>query len=220
MSLFQFEATRSGEIVKNILGETKTPGVLVVDRYGGYNKASCEIQYCYAHLFRDIKDLKKEFPKNREVKRFVDHLAPLFAEAMGLRGKPLSDDDYYKRAKEIQDKIFVYCRSSSKHLGIHKIQDIVLDNERRLFHWVKNREIPPDNNRAERELRPSVIARKVSFGSQSAKGAKNRSILMSVFMTAAKRLQHQTMRQWIHSILNDIADNPSIDLHHSLSAIR
>jgi len=40
--------------------------------------------------------------------------------------------------------------------------------------------IPADNNRAERELRPLVIAREISFGSQSERGAQTREALMSV----------------------------------------
>jgi len=40
---------------------------------------------------------------------------------------------------------------------------------------------------AERDLRPTVIARKVSFGSQSDAGAHTRGILMSVLHTLKKR---------------------------------
>ncbi|MFH1562568.1 MAG: transposase [Nitrospirota bacterium] len=34
---------------------------MVVDRYNGYNKVPCEIQYCYAHLLRNVEDLEKQF---------------------------------------------------------------------------------------------------------------------------------------------------------------
>ena len=57
----------------------------------------------------------------------------------------------------------------------------------RLYHWTKNSAIPADSNRAERELRPLVIARKISFGSQSQQGAQTREILMSVLHTLRKR---------------------------------
>jgi len=43
--------------------------------------------------------------------------------------------------------------------------------------------IPSDNNRAERSLRPLVIARKVSGGSRSAGGATVRMALASLFGT-------------------------------------
>jgi hypothetical protein len=34
----------------------------------------CKIQYRYAHLLRDVKDLEKDFPENVEVKSFVEAL--------------------------------------------------------------------------------------------------------------------------------------------------
>jgi hypothetical protein len=56
----------------------------------------------------------------------------------------------------------------------------------------KDRAVPADNNRAERELRPLVIARKVSFGSQSEAGAHTREALMSVLHTLRKRTDDLT----------------------------
>jgi len=77
--------------------------------------------------------------------------------------------------------------SPAQHPGIQKIQNIFRDRATRLYHWAKNPAIPADNNRAERELRPLVIARKISFGSQSEQGALTRETLMSVLHTLRKR---------------------------------
>jgi len=44
----------------------------------------------------------------------------------------------------------------AQHLGVRQIQGIFRDNAHRLYHWVENRAVPADNNRAERELRPTV----------------------------------------------------------------
>lgn len=67
------------------------------------------------------------------------------------------------------------------------------------------------NNKAERELRPTVIARKVSFGSQSVKGAKTRSILTTILHTVQKRLKDKTVEEWLRESLDKISANPSID---------
>jgi hypothetical protein len=211
LSLFQFEGTRSGEVPRSVLGES-AKGVLVVDRYGGYNKVSCSIQYCYAHLLRDLQSMEKEFPKKKEVGLFVNELAPLFAKAMSLRRIAPSDSDYDRQAKAIQKTMLETCRAPAQHPAIQRYQDLILDHEHRLFHWVENQAVPPDNNRAERELRPTVIARKMSFGSQSQRGAKTRSVLMSVLHTAAKRLEDQSLRQWFFSTLEALSKNPSADL--------
>jgi hypothetical protein len=45
----------------------------------------------------------------------------------------------------------------------------------RLYHWAENREVPSENNFAERELRPLVIARKISFRPQAQKDARARA---------------------------------------------
>lgn len=216
ISLFRFERTRSAEIVRDTMGEEAIPGVLVADRYGGYNKVPCKIQYCYAHLLRNLQDIEKEFPQNREIKSFAKDFSELLAKAMKLRNEKISDKKYYKASQELKEKILVLARAPAKHCGIQTYQEIFVKNEHRLFHWVKNRSVPADNNKAERELRPTVIARKVSFGSQSVKGAQTRSILMSVLHTAAKRLENQTIKQWFVSNLITLADNPDTDLYKSL----
>ena len=63
ISLFRFRQTRSGQVALQVLGTKRLRGVLVVDRYHGYNRAPCALQYCYAHLLRDVQDLEKEFPE-------------------------------------------------------------------------------------------------------------------------------------------------------------
>ena len=73
-----------------------------------------------------------------------------------------------------------------------------------------NCNIRPDNNRCERELRPTVIARKVSFGSQSEEGAKTRKILMSVLHTLKKRQPHpEEHLKWVlDQLAVDIMQDP------------
>ena len=81
-----------------------------------------------------------------------------------------------------------------------------------------NRSIPAHNNRAERELRPLVIARKSSFGSQSDKGAATRSVLQSIVTTAAKRLSDVSLKKWLVDCLTQFAKNTDIDPHSLIPA--
>jgi transposase len=187
LSLFLFRGTRSGSVPRDVFGHKPLPGVLVVDRYTGYNRAPCKLQYCYAHLLREVEDLAKEFPDNAEVKVFTASLIPLLASAMHLRSQPLSDAQFYQQALLTKAQIISVGEQPTLHLGIRHIQDIFRDHADRLYHWAEDRNVPADNNRAERELRPTVIARKVSFGSQSDEGAKTREILMTVLHTLRKR---------------------------------
>ncbi len=43
------------------------------------------------------------------------------------------------------------------------------------------------NNAAERDLRPSVVMRKITGGNRSAKGARNHEVIMSVMQTWNKQ---------------------------------
>jgi transposase len=212
VSIFLFKNTRSSSVPKGIFGSEQLPGTLVVDRYNGYNKAPCRIQYCCSHVMRDVEKLAKDSPDNPEVIRFTGTLIPLLAEGMHLGSRDISDKEYYRTAARLKTKIVAVCRSPAHHLGIRAVQDIFTDHEDRLFHWVTDRRVPAHNNRAERDLRPTVIARKVSFGSSSDAGAETRSILMSVLHTLNKRRGSQSLESVFKELLDEIAKSPDVDL--------
>lgn len=208
-SIFLFRSTRAASVPKEILGTENLGGVLVVDRYNGYNRAPCSLQYCYAHLLREVEDLAKEAPDNSEVIAFTSTLIPLLSQAMHLHSQPIPDGEYYAQAQRVQQQIVRTVQSPARHLGIRHIQDIFTDNAHRLYHWVTDRRVPADNNRAERELRPTVIARKVSFGSQSDAGARTREVLVTLLHTLKKRVADP--QSYFKSILDKLALDPKAD---------
>jgi len=171
-----------------------------------------QLQYCYAHLLREAEKLEEEFRDEPAVINFASRLAGYLTLAMKLRGLEISDVDYFTDARKIKKQIEELIETPHKHLGIKRIQQIFSDQRERLYHWVKYREVPAENNRAERELRPTVIARKVSFGSQSDAGAKTRSSIMSLLYTAKKRLKDKSIEEWLKDALDRIAINPEINI--------
>jgi transposase len=187
ISIFRVRRTRSASVPREVFGEKPVPGVLVVDRYNGYNKMPCSIQYCYAHLLRTVKDLEKDFPENTEIESFVEALALQLTNAISLRTLDITEKQFKRQAAKIKDEILNIVNRQARHPAIQKIQDIFREKADRLYHWADDRNVPADNNLAERELRPLVIARKISFGSQSDVGAKTREILMTVLHTLKKR---------------------------------
>lgn len=126
-------------------------------------------------------------PMRRAGAPFVASVAPLLALAMGLRRHSISDDQFYQEAAKVKAQIKALMESPARHLAIRRVQDIFTENEGRLYHWTENRDVPPENNLAERDLRPTVIARKGSFGSQSDGGAYTRGVLMTVVHTLKKQ---------------------------------
>jgi transposase len=217
ISIFCCRHTRSGSVAKEILGEG-APGqdTLLVDRYGGYNQHKGDIQYCYEHLKRDTEKIVKDNPEDHECAAFCEQFSPLLREAMRLRKQAPDPDTFRTRADEIQAAIKKCAAQPAIHPSIQHIQNIFREQEHRLFHWAKSPDIPAENNRAERELRPLVIARKTSFGSQSKKGLKTREILMSVLNTLAKRTDDVVAA--VSSVLDKLVANPLLDIASHLLA--
>ena len=146
----------------------------------------CALQYCYAHLLREVRDLEKEFAQETEVRKFVGTLAPLLAQAMQLRSRGLKLKEFRQQARRIKAAIIQSVQAPAQHPGIQKVQNIFRENQKRLYHWARHPDIPAENNRAERELRPAVIARKVSHCSRNENGARAFEAFTSVLQTIRK----------------------------------
>jgi transposase len=209
LSIYRFRRTRSGRVAREVFGDKPLPGVLVVDRYNGYNRMPCSLQYCYVHLLRDVKDLDKEFPDDPEVRCFVEALVPQLASAVSLRGLGLTARQFKRQAAKIKDNILQIIHHQARHPAVQTMQDLFRDKADRLYHWADDPHIPADNNRAERELRPLVIARKISFGSQSDAGARTRETLMTVLHTVAKKTPD--VMNAFKSVLDKLAEQPDAD---------
>jgi transposase len=214
ISLFRFRGSRSAQVAQQVLGRRWLRGVLVVDRYHAYNRSPCALQYCYAHLLRDVQDLEKEFPSQPEIQRFVAALAPLLARAMHLRGLNLTPAQFRAQATQTRTQIEAVTQAPAQHPAIQKIQNLFREKADRLYHWAADRAVPADNNRAERELRPLVIARKVSFGSQSETGAHTREVLMSVLHSLRKRTHEVTAA--FQQALDRLVQDPTANLYKLL----
>lgn len=207
---YRFCDTRSGQVPKAALGAHPLPGVLVTDRYAGYNGLPVARQFCYAHLLRDLQDLEKHFPAVAEVRRFVAALAPRLAAAMHLRRTAKNPDHYRRRARRLREQIHTLVNLPAHHAAVQAYQDLFRRYSDNLYHWVENPAVPPDNNFAESGLRPTVIARKMSFGSQSLRGAQTREILMSVLGTLACRPGDPGTA--FRKLLDQLAQTPPPDL--------
>jgi transposase len=187
LRLFLFRQPPAASVPQEGFGGVPLPGGLAVERCGADNKAPCAIQYRSRHLFREVQALDREPPGAAEGPAFVGTAALLLALAMGRRAQPLSDAKFFRQATALKVQIIAVMAQPAPHAGIRHIQGIFRQNAERLYHWADDRRVPADNNLAERDLRPTVIARKVSFGSQSDAGVQTRGILLSVLHTLKKR---------------------------------
>ena len=84
-----------------------------------------------------------------------------------------------------------------KQADHHKLKALakeILNDWEAIVAFVKNPELPPTNNEAERTLRHAVIARNIGFGTRTSEGSLAYSSLLSVIETCRLR----DINPWIY----------------------
>lgn len=214
VSLHLFRETRGASVAREVFGTDRLKGVLVVDRYAGYNRVGCEIQYCYAHLLREMKQLEQECETLEEVRQYTSGMKLHLTDAMQLRKRGLTEAEYLRQARRIKEKMLGLSDRQAKHPVVRKWQDFFVEKAGRLYQWTSSAEIPAENNYAEREIRKVVIARKMSYGSQSQEGAKTREIWTSILQTLKKR--EANPRDKLVNALNNLSHTKDLDIAEEL----
>jgi len=181
------------------LGQNFT-GVLICDRFSSYDSHfldGVKQQKCLAHLIRNADEVaagEQGRPGRGEL--YGQRVAQVFRDGIRLhRNVTMSVytwEEYAQQGEGLTlrlDALLNRAPLKSKanerlRLGILK-QD-VLD---RLWRFLKDPDIPPTNNAAERSLRTVVMARKVSQCSKNAVGAQTYMHIKSTVETARLRGQ-------------------------------
>jgi transposase len=186
-SLLWCRPTRAARVPQQVFGTPWRPGGRVVARSGGDHKGLCAIPSGSRHLRRAVQDLAQEVPDAAEVTALVRTVAPPLALAMGRRAQPISDAECSRQAVALNAPIMASMDAPSPHLGSRRIPPSFRAHADRLDLWADDRRVPAEHHVAERDLRPTVLARQVSVGSQSDAGAHPRGPLMSGLHTRKKR---------------------------------
>lgn len=84
---YEYDHSRGSAVAKRILG-VEFKGTLVTDFYAAYNDFAGEHQRCWAHLLRDLHQLKEEHKDNGEVLRWAGELHKLYSTAQDALGGP------------------------------------------------------------------------------------------------------------------------------------
>jgi len=69
------------------------------------------------------------------------------------------------------------------HKDTWRVHRRIIKHNQELFTFLDNPLVEPTNNRAERQLSPNVIMRKITFGNRSALSASNHAVMMSIIQT-------------------------------------
>lgn len=190
--LLIYRKSRSSEVVKEVFGEDgeNFQGVCVSDFYSSYNLYPGPHQRCWVHYFRDIKKLKEDNPGDRKLRKWANSIHSLYTEAKSYPGPAPNLQPGLKEQERIEKER--YFKQKLKNLCEPYLKTIVpqatlsaraIKFLPEMFTFVRFEGVNPDNNMAERAVRKTVIQRKISHGTRSAKGSKTRSILGSLFGT-------------------------------------
>ena len=184
---FEYHHSRAGAVIEKLLGED-FHGILETDFYAGYNHTpGGKHQRCWVHLLRDLHKLKVKHQKTKyalELQIWVGAIHALYLRAKQVASHP---DESFRRRKVKQ-----------LHMELHALADQFREQEDHpaqtlakrivrfigeLLLFVVHPQVTPDNHRAERTIRPLVIARKISGGTRSPLGSQTRMILASLTAT-------------------------------------
>jgi transposase len=179
-----FAPSRSSAEVKTLLGEDFA-GILSSDCWSAYGPQSAVAkQKCWAHLQRELKALTtSRFPENRE---FAHRVFPIIHTARQAHR------DYHQGQLSLAElqalRPIVEAELADvlehPHQGRWAADSQALSNRFRR-HWsdwftfLTSPAVSPDNNEAERGLRPVVIHRKVTGGARSDWGAQLVAMMFS-----------------------------------------
>lgn len=181
---------RDHKIAADFLANYK--GTLVCDFYSAYEKIKCKQQKCIVHLLRDFQKQLKIAPYDAElremIKLFLDIIRPIIYE---LKEEHPNYDWVKSQRKEIRSKIKQLIKKEyiSKPTNIFKKRfKKHLESIIRFIGSPEN--IDWNNNKAERDLRPLCIQRKISGSLQSESASYSYLHLFSIYQTCEKRNIH------------------------------
>lgn len=198
--LFKIDKSRGSKVLIEVLGE-EFNGVLGCDYFSAYRKYmkdfNVTIQFCIAHLIRDIKYLAS-LP-DKETKEYGQKLLSSVRELFKVIHEKdnMPEQDFVDKLVSVKEKIMttalreapVYLNDDGKAMkGKREAKNMVkrfTDNGKAYFEFITSPGVEPTNNIAEQAIRFIVIDRLVTQGTRSIKGRKANERLWTVIATCA-----------------------------------
>ncbi|HSD62093.1 MAG TPA: IS66 family transposase [Burkholderiales bacterium] len=185
-TVFTLAPSRSSGVIQGLLGATFA-GYRISDRWSAYTWVDpARRQVCWAHLQRDFQKLVDYGGPGRVIGRdALRLLGGLFGAWADLRADPTQRERFVRRARQYQWRLRRVLERGQQ-CGCDKTANCctaLLKLWPALWTFVTVPGIEPTNNAAEQAIRPAVLWRKGSFGTQSAAGNRFVERLLSVAAT-------------------------------------
>ncbi len=186
VTVFVVRMSRGGHVARELLGETFA-GILVTDRYSAYNWYPVRWrQLCWAHLLRDFEAMRGRGGRSEEIgEALLAQTHQMFTWWHRVRAGTLKRSTFRSYMSPIRREVERLLEAGST-CGVPKTAGTcrdILKRREALWTFVQVDGVEPTNNTAERSIRPGVLWRKGSFGTQSAAGSRFVESMMTVVST-------------------------------------
>ena len=183
LTVFRIDCRRGGAVVEALLGADYA-GVVGSDRWSAYRRFPAEQRaLCWAHLKRDFQGLVDRGGEAEPVGRWgLAESERLFALWHRFRAGECDRTELRRRLIPLQAPLGRLLRRGQESAD-HKAAGLCRELRKwwaALWAFARVDGVEPTNNAAERALRPAVLWRKGSFGSNSEMGSRFAERLLTV----------------------------------------
>ena len=188
-TIYRVEQSRGKDVVFDTLG-AHFGGVLTSDWLASYENLPYVMHKCYAHHLQAIAAARDRKPEDQRV--YLNELTALLHAAMMLdrmRGD-LSPPEFLRIRQNLDQQADALILPSRTDPDEERVANRLRKRRQWLFTFLDHPGVEATNNRAERALRPAVIARKLSCGNKTERGKRTWEILASLAATCHQRGQN------------------------------
>jgi transposase len=201
VTVFVVRLSRGGKVAQELLGE-RFCGILVTDRWSAYTWYPTRWrQVCWAHLLRDFEAMIERGGRSQEIGTALRAQAhQMFHQWHRVRDGTLPHAEFRGLMRPIRRRVARLLKAGQT-CGVTKTEGVcreVLKVYDALWTFVRVEGVEPTNNAAERAIRPGVLWRKGSFGTQSANGSRFVEAMMTVVATLKQ--QHRNVLAYMMEV--------------------
>ena len=206
--VFRCGVGRGKEEAMKVIGDA-FGGIGVTDNYAAYRNLFTEHQLCWAHLLRKAIKLALQNPDDADYLAFYARLCEIYRLAVRYQKDARLSSGRDQKVEELKAAILELCQFGDQAIedGLPKafedfllLQHELVDNLNCLFVFVKHPKVEATNNCSERRVRPEAEVRKGGRTSKTDRGARRRSVILSVFASLETRLGALTMTKLAENV--------------------
>jgi hypothetical protein len=186
MTFYVVIQSRGGAVAMEVMGKDFA-GVLVSDCLAIYDDLNPLQQKCYSHHLKAVSEACRAHPQQGE--GYLLQVQAFLRTALWL--KALQSEAESQRFELCLARLRSYAHilldSPRAQAQEEKVRMRLWKQRDHLFTFLERAEVPATNNLAERQLRPAVIARKLSCGNKTSKGTQAWQVLTSIAATCRQK---------------------------------